>query len=131
MSKVEKGGYVRARCAATATSRPSSIGRIVLDGFVLGRVARGQLPSGAPASISAPTSDKLVMEIHQRRDQRPKRRSATSAKILVEQLMVFAQLEGEISTFADAAGRAHTQFDPILLRPVDELELHRAFGELA
>jgi DNA-directed RNA polymerase subunit alpha len=43
---------------------------------------------------------------------------------LVEQLAVFAQLEGnELAGFgAPAAGR-ETKFDPILLRPVDELEL--------
>jgi DNA-directed RNA polymerase subunit alpha len=41
----------------------------------------------------------------------------------VEQLAVFAQLEGsEIAAFDQPAQRS-TQFDPILLRPVDELEL--------
>jgi DNA-directed RNA polymerase subunit alpha len=47
-----------------------------------------------------------------------------SAKILVEQLAVFAQLEGvELSAFDQPAQRSSQQFDPILLRPVDELEL--------
>ena len=47
-----------------------------------------------------------------------------SAKILVEQLAVFAQLEGsELAAFDAPAPRGNTQFDPILLRPVDELEL--------
>src|SRR5256885_319883 len=50
-----------------------------------------------------------------------------SAKILVEQLAVFAQLDGgDIASVFDApaGGRgAATAFDPILLRPVDELEL--------
>ena len=47
-----------------------------------------------------------------------------SAKILVEQLAVFAQLEGsELAAFDAPAPRSGSQFDPILLRPVDELEL--------
>ena len=48
-----------------------------------------------------------------------------SAKILVEQLAVFAQLEGnELGAIInDPAPRSSQQFDPILLRPVDELEL--------
>ena len=47
-----------------------------------------------------------------------------SAKILVEQLAVFAQLEGsELAAFDSPAPRGNAQFDPILLRPVDELEL--------
>ena len=47
-----------------------------------------------------------------------------SAKVLVEQLAVFAQLEGsELAAFDQPAPRGNTQFDPILLRPVDELEL--------
>ena len=49
----------------------------------------------------------------------------SSAKILVEQLAVFAQLEGsELAAFdAPSSARNAQQFDPLLLRPVDELEL--------
>ncbi len=52
-----------------------------------------------------------------------------SAKILVEQLAVFAQLDGDFADTgmllqAGSSSRASAQtFDPILLRPVDELEL--------
>ena len=48
-----------------------------------------------------------------------------SAKILVEQLAVFAQLEGgDIPVFpGEGSQRSNATFDPILLRPVDELEL--------
>ncbi|MEP7101648.1 MAG: DNA-directed RNA polymerase subunit alpha C-terminal domain-containing protein, partial [Burkholderiales bacterium] len=67
--------------------------------------------------------DKLVMEINTNGAITPEEAIRNSAKILVEQLMVFAQLEGEISSFADAPVARNTQFDPILLRPVDELEL--------
>ena len=46
-----------------------------------------------------------------------------SAKILVEQLAVFAQLEGQVSDIFEAPQQRTPNFDPILLRPVDELEL--------
>jgi DNA-directed RNA polymerase subunit alpha len=46
-----------------------------------------------------------------------------SAKILVEQLAVFAQLEGADLAFIDQPAPRAQHFDPILLRPVDELEL--------
>jgi DNA-directed RNA polymerase subunit alpha len=43
---------------------------------------------------------------------------------LVEQLAVFAQLEGDqISSLMAEAPRGNQNYDPILLRPVDELEL--------
>jgi DNA-directed RNA polymerase subunit alpha len=45
-----------------------------------------------------------------------------SARILVEQLSVFASLEGGSDAFNAVSGRA-PQLDPILLRPVDDLEL--------
>ena len=45
--------------------------------------------------------------------------------MLVEQLAVFAQLEGQVDQIFDAGRteRSDQKFDPILLRPVDELEL--------
>ena len=44
-------------------------------------------------------------------------------KILVEQLAVFAQLEPSGSDLSTSRRPRRTPFDPILLRPVDELEL--------
>ena len=47
-----------------------------------------------------------------------------SAAILIEQLSVFAALQNTVDPTALAASNnAVPQFDPILLRPVDELEL--------
>jgi len=68
--------------------------------------------------------DKLVMEIETNGAITPEEAIRASAKILVEQLAVFAQLEGQINDIFDAQpAQRSTQFDPILLRPVDELEL--------
>jgi DNA-directed RNA polymerase subunit alpha len=68
--------------------------------------------------------DKLVLDIETNGAVGPEEAVRASAKILVEQLAVFAQLEGvELNAFDAPAQRASQQFDPILLRPVDELEL--------
>jgi DNA-directed RNA polymerase subunit alpha len=67
--------------------------------------------------------DKLVMEIATNGAITPEEAIRSSAKILVEQLAVFAQLEGQIGEMFDPQPVRSTQFDPILLRPVDELEL--------
>jgi len=69
--------------------------------------------------------DKLVMEIETNGAITAEDAVRASAKILVEQLAVFAQLEGsELAAFDVPAQRGgNAQFDPILLRPVDELEL--------
>ena len=68
--------------------------------------------------------DKLVLEIETNGSIGPEEAVRASAKILVEQLAVFAQLEGaELANFDQPAQRSSQQFDPILLRPVDELEL--------
>ena len=67
--------------------------------------------------------DKLVLEIETNGAIGPEEAVRASAKILVEQLAVFAQLEGAELNFEAAPQRSSQQFDPILLRPVDELEL--------
>jgi hypothetical protein len=68
--------------------------------------------------------DKLVMEIETNGAITPEEAIRSSAKILVEQLAVFAQLDaGEIAHFGEQSSKSSTVFDPILLRPVDELEL--------
>jgi DNA-directed RNA polymerase subunit alpha len=68
--------------------------------------------------------DKLVVEIETNGAITAEDAVRASAKILVEQLAVFAQLEGsELAAFDAPAPRGNAQFDPILLRPVDELEL--------
>ena len=65
-----------------------------------------------------------VMEIVTNGAITPEEAIRNSAKILVEQLAVFAQLEGnELAAFDAPTPRGNAQFDPILLRPVDELEL--------
>ena len=69
--------------------------------------------------------DKLVLDIETNGTISAEDAVRAAAKILVEQLAVFAQLEGhELAAFDQSTQKgAADRFDPILLRPVDELEL--------
>jgi DNA-directed RNA polymerase subunit alpha len=121
--KVEKGrGYVPGTMRRFGDETTKSIGRIVLDAS-FSPVARVSYTVESARVEQRTDLDKLVMEIVTNGAVTPEEAIRSSAKILVEQLAVFAQLEGsEIAAFSEPQQRS-TQFDPILLRPVDELEL--------
>ena len=121
--KVEKGrGYVPGTMRRFGDEPTKSIGRIVLDAS-FSPVSRVSYTVESARVEQRTDLDKLVMEIATNGAITPEEAIRASAKILVEQLAVFAQLEGsEIAAFDQPAQR-QTQFDPILLRPVDELEL--------
>jgi DNA-directed RNA polymerase subunit alpha len=121
--KVEKGrGYVPGNLRRYGDEPTKSIGRIVLDAS-FSPVARVSYTVESARVEQRTDLDKLVMEIVTNGAITPEEAIRASAKILVEQLAVFAQLEGsEIAAFSEPQQR-NTQFDPILLRPVDELEL--------
>jgi DNA-directed RNA polymerase subunit alpha len=122
--KVEKGrGYVPGNVRRYGDEPSKSIGRIVLDASFapIKRVSYAV----ENARVEQRTDlDKLVMEIETNGAVTAEDAVRAAAKILVEQLAVFAQLEGsELAAFDAPAQRSTQQFDPILLRPVDELEL--------
>ena len=121
--KVEKGrGYVPGTMRRYGDETTKSIGRIVLDAS-FSPVARVSYTVESARVEQRTDLDKLVREIVTNGAVTPEEAIRSSAKILVEQLAVFAQLEGsEIAAFSEPQQRS-TQFDPILLRPVDELEL--------
>ncbi len=122
--KVEKGrGYVPGSMRRHADEVNKSIGRIVLDAS-FSPVKRVSY-SVENARVEQRTDlDRLVVEIETNGAINAEDAVRSSAKILVEQLAVFAQLEGnELAAFDSPALRSAQQFDPILLRPVDELEL--------
>jgi DNA-directed RNA polymerase subunit alpha len=123
--KVEKGrGYVPGTMRRYGDEPTKSIGRIVLDASF--SPVRRVSYAVENARVEQRTDlDKLVMEIETNGAISAEDAVRQSAKILVEQLAVFAQLEGSaIEGLFDApAQRSTQQFDPILLRPVDELEL--------
>jgi len=122
--KVEKGrGYVPGTMRRYGDEPTKSIGRIVLDAS-FSPVARVSYTVDSARVEQRTDLDKLVMEINTNGAITPEEAIRSSAKILVEQLAVFAQLEGsDLAGIVDRETPRSTQFDPILLRPVDELEL--------
>ena len=123
--KVEKGrGYVPGNLRRYADESTKSIGRIVLDAS-FSPVKRVSYTVESARVEQRTDLDKLVVEIETNGAITAEDAVRASAKILVEQLAVFAQLEGgELAAFdAPSGSRNNATFDPILLRPVDELEL--------
>jgi DNA-directed RNA polymerase subunit alpha len=122
--KVETGrGYVPGTVRRYGEEPSKSIGRIVLDAS-FSPVSRVSY-SVENARVEQRTDlDRLVMEIETNGAISAEDAVRASSKILVEQLAVFAQLEGDALTGIMSTPTASSQsFDPILLRPVDELEL--------
>ena len=123
--KVEKGrGYVPGNLRRYGDEPTKSIGRIVLDAS-FSPVSRVSYTVESARVEQRTDLDKLVMEIATNGATTPEEAIRASAKILVEQLAVFAQLEGQISDIFDKPQQSGgtSPVDPILLRPVDELEL--------
>jgi DNA-directed RNA polymerase subunit alpha len=122
--KVENGrGYVPGTMRRYGDESTKSIGRIVLDAS-FSPVKRVSYTVENARVEQRTDLDKLVLEIETNGAVTAEDAVRASAKILVEQLAVFAQLEGnELAAFDAPVQRSSQQFDPILLRPVDELEL--------
>ena len=123
--KVEKGrGYVPGNLRRYADESTKSIGRIVLDAS-FSPIRRVSYTVESARVEQRTDLDKLVLEIETNGTITAEEAVRASARILVEQLAVFAQLDGPdvIEAAASGARTAGATFDPILLRPVDELEL--------
>ncbi|NRF66427.1 DNA-directed RNA polymerase subunit alpha [Aquincola sp. S2] len=121
--KVEKGrGYVPGNLRRYGDEPTKSIGRIVLDASF--SPVRRVSYAVENARVEQRTDlDKLVMEIETNGAISPEEAIRASAKILVDQLVVFTGLEGTEPLTFDREQPRKDNFDPILLRPVDELEL--------
>ncbi|MDZ7592312.1 MAG: DNA-directed RNA polymerase subunit alpha [Rubrivivax sp.] len=121
--KVEKGrGYVPGNLRRYGDETTKSIGRIVLDASF--SPVRRVSYAVENARVEQRTDlDKLVMEIETNGAIAPEEAIRQSARILVEQLAFFGQIDvNPIDSMVPQVSRP-TPFDPILLRPVDELEL--------
>ena len=121
--KVEKGrGYVPGNLRRFGDETTKSIGRIVLDASF--SPVRRVSYAVENARVEQRTDlDKLVMEIETNGAIAPEEAIRQSARILVEQLAFFGQIDvNPIDSMVQQVSRP-TPFDPILLRPVDELEL--------
>src|SRR5213592_5247607 len=111
--KVEKGrGYVPGTMRRYGDEPTKSIGRIVLDAS-FSPVKRVSYTVESARVEQRTDLDKLVMEIATNGAISPEEAVRASAKILVEQLAVFAQLEGQVGDIFDqpSSGTRTAQFD--------------------
>ena len=123
--RVEKGrGYVPGNVRRYADEGSKPIGKIVLDAS-FSPIRRVSYAVESARVEQRTDLDKLVLDIETNGTINAEDAIRAAAKILVEQLAVFAQLEGhELAAFDQSTQKgAADRFDPILLRPVDELEL--------
>jgi DNA-directed RNA polymerase subunit alpha len=119
--KVEKGrGYVPGNVRAFRDDHSKTIGRIVMDAS-FSPVKRVSYNVESARVEQRTDLDKLVMTIETNGAITPEEAVRQSARILVDQLSVFAALEGSAEPMA--AQRISPTVDPILMRPVDDLEL--------
>ena len=118
--KVENGrGYVPGNVRRYGDESPKSIGRIVLDAS-FSPVKRVSYTVESARVEQRTDLDKLIMEIETNGVIEPEEAIRNAARILMEQLSVFADLEG---TALPVEHQKSVQVDPLLLRPVDDLEL--------
>lgn len=119
--KVETGrGYVPGNVRRLSEDANKTIGRIILDASF--SPVRRVSYSVESARVEQRTDlDKLIINIETNGVITAEEAIRQSARILVDQLSVFAALEG-----TEASSEAMSQLppvDPVLLRPVDDLEL--------
>jgi DNA-directed RNA polymerase subunit alpha len=116
--KVEKGrGYVAATARRNEDNR--TIGSILLDASY--SPVRRVSYAVENARVEQRTDlDRLVMDIETNGAIEPEEAVRFAARVLVEQLSVFADLQGTPMLAEEAKS---PQVDPILLQPVDDLEL--------
>src|SRR5664279_3608404 len=118
--KVEKGrGYVPGNVRRLSEDVNKTIGRIILDAS-FSPVRRVSYFVESARVEQRTDLDKLVIDIETNGVIEPEEAIRTAARILMEQLSVFADLEG---TALPIEHQKTIQVDPLLLRPVDDLEL--------
>ena len=118
--KVEKGrGYVPGNVRIVGDEETKAIGKIVLDASY-SPVKRVSYAVESARVEQRTDLDRLVMDVETNGVIEPEEAVRQAARILVDQLSVFAALEG---TSVSAEMPKSSSVDPLLLRPVDDLEL--------
>jgi len=117
--QIEKGrGYVAA-VTRRGEDDTRSVGGLMLDASY-GPVRRVSYAVESARVEQRTDLDKLVIDIETNGAIDPEEAVRYAARVLVEQLSVFADLKGTPALIED---KKATQIDPVLLRPVDDLEL--------
>ena len=118
--KIEKGrGYIAATSRKALEEEGRTVGNILLDASF--SPVRRVSYSVESARVEQRTDlDKLIMDIETNGAIDPEEAVRYAARIMVEQLSVFADLTGTPALIEE---KRATQVDPVLLRPVDDLEL--------
>ncbi|HUO81679.1 MAG TPA: DNA-directed RNA polymerase subunit alpha [Gammaproteobacteria bacterium] len=118
--KIERGrGYRPAVQHPSFEEQSGPIGRLQLDASF--SPIRRVTYTVESARVEQRTNlDKLIIDIETNGTIDPEEAIRRAGAILKDQLSVFIDLQGQDES---AAGYAEAQVDPILLRPVDELEL--------
>ena len=118
-SKVEEGrGYVPGN-VRPINAESKTIGRVVLDAS-FGPVRRVSYLVESARVEQRTDLDRLVIDIETNGAVDPEQAIRYAARVLMDQLSVFAELEG---TPVTAPVEKQMTIDPVLLRPVDDLEL--------
>ena len=118
--KVQRGrGYVAATTRKAIEKESRTVGNILLDASF--SPVRRVSYSVESARVEQRTDlDRLVMDIETNGAIDPEEAVRYAARVMVEQLSVFADLTGTPALIEE---KRATQVDPVLLRPVDDLEL--------
>jgi DNA-directed RNA polymerase subunit alpha len=117
---VERGrGYRPATQPEDAEEQGTTIGRLRLDAS-FAPIQRVTYTVEAARVEQRTNLDKLVIDIETNGTIDPEEAIRRAGSILKDQLSVFMDLRGQDQA---SAGASETQVDPLLLRPVDELEL--------
>ncbi|MBZ0094318.1 MAG: DNA-directed RNA polymerase subunit alpha [Sulfuricella sp.] len=117
--KIEQGRGYQPVTARRVAEDERSIGTILLDAS-FSPVRRVSYAVESARVEQRTDLDKLVVDIETNGVVDPEEAIRYAARILVDQLSVFAELKG---TPAEIEAPRAPQVDPILLRPVDDLEL--------
>ncbi|KFB69179.1 DNA-directed RNA polymerase subunit alpha [Candidatus Accumulibacter vicinus] len=118
--KIERSrGYVAGNLREIGGDGSKNIGKLVLDAS-FSPVRRVSYAVESARVEQRTDLDKLIMDIETNGAIDPEEAIRTAARILMEQLSVFADLAG---TALPIEYQKTVQVDPLLLRPVDDLEL--------
>jgi DNA-directed RNA polymerase subunit alpha len=117
--KVEKGRGYQPGTQRMVPGEGRQIGKIVLDAS-FSPVKRVSYSVESARVEQRTDLDKLIMDIETNGVVEPEEAIRYAARVLVDQLSVFADLKGTAATVEQPKT---PQVDPILLRPVDDLEL--------